>query len=473
MKRLLFLIIVLFCSLSLWSQLSVKSFRLLPDVKFAGDSLPVKDQNGDICALIKVLTTESDFSCDGGMSGIVQKIVKSDGFWLFIPNGSKRITISHDRLGVLRDYMYTEPIVSGGVYEMVLSGEKLKTIVVEQKEEEVTIVWVIVKSTPVGADFFVNDVRKGVTPLSFKMASGKYIFRLEKPKYNSLSGDLRLTGEEPDGKKEVALELKPALAMLKINSSPEDGATVSLDGVELGEKTPMKLENLKFGKYSITVRKEMFLPAVEEIVFNQNDTIEKTVQLKPNFGTVSVTAQPEVSIFMDSIQVGKGIFKSRIPAGTHTFEARKENLKFKKEVRTVQSGDNLNIVMVVQTDQGTIDINSEPTRAIVSINGVAYGKTPYVQKKMAIGTYNLKIEKEGYEPIVMPVKVEEALTSTVRVTLKTIPLVAAPADSAKSVPSAPKMGQDTAKTIVKIQKQVEKTYKQAEKKVIELFKKLK
>lgn len=460
MKHFLLLLILVVCSASVWSQtLSIKSFKLLEDVSYEGAGLPVRDQNGDICALVKVVTAETDFECDGGMSGIVKMERKNNGFWLFIPSGSKRITIKHDKLGVLRDYAYPEAITAGAIYEMVLTDEKVKTIVVNQEEKN-TIVWLVVKTAPVGAELYINDVKRGVTPLTLKLTNGRYSYYLDKPKYNRLTGDFILTGEEPDGKKELTLNMLQAIAVLKIGTEPETGATVLLDGKEISQKTPVSIEAMKLGKYSVVVQKEMYLPASEEITITNNDTIQRTYQLKPNFGTVGVTAPEDAMIYIDSVLVGKGFYHNRIAPGIHTFQAKKEQVKFKTETLDIVSGDQKTVTLVVQTDQGTIEINSEPSKATVYINEKNFGKTPFRITKMQVGKYYIKLEKEGFEPVNMPIVVEENVSAPVSVTLKALPI--AVADSALTVKTVPSVPNDSLKTIEKIQKQVGVKYKQVE-----------
>ena len=51
-------------------QISVKSFRKLETDLDARVTEPIKDQNGDLCAIIKVQTTQSGFYFDGGQLGI-------------------------------------------------------------------------------------------------------------------------------------------------------------------------------------------------------------------------------------------------------------------------------------------------------------------------------------------------------------------------------------------------------------------
>ena len=51
-------------------QLAVKSFRSLPHDMDALQNYPLKDQNGEICAIVKVQTLEKGFLFDNGSIGI-------------------------------------------------------------------------------------------------------------------------------------------------------------------------------------------------------------------------------------------------------------------------------------------------------------------------------------------------------------------------------------------------------------------
>ncbi|PGH37804.1 MAG: PEGA domain-containing protein, partial [Candidatus Nephrothrix sp. EaCA] len=90
-----------------------------------------KDQNGDVCALIKAVTTETGFDWDGDQLGIVKTLQKKGEIWIYVPFGAKRITISHAALGVLRNYAYPLNIEKAAVYEMALTTGKVVTVVQE------------------------------------------------------------------------------------------------------------------------------------------------------------------------------------------------------------------------------------------------------------------------------------------------------------------------------------------------------
>lgn len=117
-------IMILFIALmSLWlseasaQKYSVMSFRLLPNDVSAFIS-PVTDLNGDDCALIKIQASE-DFVFSTPL-GIVKRIDKTGEIWLYVPKGTKKITLKHAEWGVLRDYLLPVRIDSHMTYEMIL-----------------------------------------------------------------------------------------------------------------------------------------------------------------------------------------------------------------------------------------------------------------------------------------------------------------------------------------------------------------
>jgi len=86
------------------ATLSVQSFQLLPNDLDARVHYPKKDQNNEVSALIKVVTTQTGFSFDVGSLGVVAQEQKSGEIWVYVPRGVQRITITHPQLGVLRNY---------------------------------------------------------------------------------------------------------------------------------------------------------------------------------------------------------------------------------------------------------------------------------------------------------------------------------------------------------------------------------
>ena len=81
----------------------------------------VHDQNGNVCALIKVETTQKGFTFDVGVLGVVSVVEQPAEIWVYVPFGIRKITIQHPQLGILRDYPIPFAIEKGRTYKMKLS----------------------------------------------------------------------------------------------------------------------------------------------------------------------------------------------------------------------------------------------------------------------------------------------------------------------------------------------------------------
>ena len=100
---------------------SVASFRSLPN-DVSAFIHPVRDLNNEACALIKVVAP-SDFAFSTPL-GIVKRKDEVGEIWLYLPKGTKLLTIKHPEWGVLRDYRLGRPLESRMTYELQLNLPK-------------------------------------------------------------------------------------------------------------------------------------------------------------------------------------------------------------------------------------------------------------------------------------------------------------------------------------------------------------
>ena len=82
----------------------------------------VRDLNDEACALIKVIAP-SDFAFSTPL-GIVKRKDEVGEIWLYLPKGTKMLTLKHPEWGVLRDYNLGKPLESRMTYEMKLKLPK-------------------------------------------------------------------------------------------------------------------------------------------------------------------------------------------------------------------------------------------------------------------------------------------------------------------------------------------------------------
>src|SRR6218665_1030570 len=416
MKFLFIIVLVLFTVHLLTAQhIAVKSFRVLENDLDARTNFPRKDQNGDICALIKVVTTETGFDWDGDQLGIRKTLQKKGEIWIYVPFGAKRITISHAVLGVLRNYAYPLNIEKATVYEMALTTVKVVTAV---QEEKIKTVWLVLSSNPPGADVYIKSVLRGSAPYTEKMKPGKYAYRLEKALYHSESGTVEITGDESDGKKEISVALRPAFGYLQIAAEPENGAGVFIDDVELPKKTPCKSGVLKSGIHRVTCRLNMYQPKSIDILIEDGKTTHQTMILTPNFSFITIVSQPLADIYIDGVKTGEGKYTGRILPGRHTIEGKlAQHASDEQDIETAAGKDTV-INLALRPIEGNVDIISHPIGASLYINDALKGTTPLTLNKMLVGVYQLSLVKTGFETVSRNIEVQEGKTTEVDISLK-------------------------------------------------------
>ncbi len=104
-------------------KFKVSVFRTLPNDVTAFIS-PVYDLNGEACALVKVVAS-ADFAFSSPL-GVVKRENKTGEVWLYLPKGSKLLTIKHPQWGVMRDYRFSKPLESHVTYEMNLATPEVR-----------------------------------------------------------------------------------------------------------------------------------------------------------------------------------------------------------------------------------------------------------------------------------------------------------------------------------------------------------
>ena len=94
MKKILIILLLFATGMNLLAEISVKSFRKLESDMSARIDAKKIDQNGDVCAIVKVVSIQTGFSWEPDGLGIVGAIPKVGEYWLYVPFGAKR-TLAH------------------------------------------------------------------------------------------------------------------------------------------------------------------------------------------------------------------------------------------------------------------------------------------------------------------------------------------------------------------------------------------
>ena len=405
MKRFLG-VIFLIVSINCFSQtMSVSSFKLLEtdlDANTAGTS--ERDQNGEIAALIKVVTNQTGFTFDGGALGIVKTKPTPGEIWVYIPRGAKKITIKHPQLGVLRDYPFPCPIEAARTYEMILVTGSVQTIVNQDAGGQ----YLVMNVDPPSAIVYIDDNEVSLQngSLSKFLSYGNHTYRISNPLYDTDAGSFEI-GQE---KKELNIKLQPSYGILTINTTPENGANVFIDDdIESVGITPFTTKKLKKGLHKFRFQLAGYdSKTISHEVHSDGSTQPLEVALTSNFASVTINVPDGCSLFINNEDKGVGIWKGRLDEGLYRIEVRKPGHASVKETITVEKGEEKVISLAAPTPMyGSLNVTSNPIEATIFIDNEKVGKTPDILNKVLVGTHSIRFEKDGFEPEIKEISIAE------------------------------------------------------------------
>lgn len=131
MKR-LFIISLLILNSSLSTLLLAQEFSVVSFKQLANDVTafitPVLDIEGEPCALVRVVGSK-DFEFSTPL-GIRKRTNLTGEILIYLPGGSKKITIKHPQWGVLRDYRFPQALQGQHSYELTIKEPEREGVVV-------------------------------------------------------------------------------------------------------------------------------------------------------------------------------------------------------------------------------------------------------------------------------------------------------------------------------------------------------
>ncbi len=388
MKTLTTIFLLLTVTAGLFGEIAVKSFRKLETDLDARVYAKKIDQNGDVCAIIKVVTTQNGFIWEPDGLGIIKSEWKNGEYWLYLPYGAKHLTIKHDKLGILRDYMYPIPIEKATVYEMVLISGKVITSV----EEEIASQWLIINTEPEDAMVYMDGQFMKNGMYQTKLKPGKYTYRVESPLYHPEIGIIHMT----DVKNELNVKLKPAFGDISVTTEPEQGAKVIVDGRVQLKTTPCKTEPLTAGEHNVQVVKEMYQPVTKKIMVAEGQTTPLSIVMESNFAEVSIVTKANATIYINNQLKDTSAWHGRLIPGVYTLEAKLERYRTAKQDIEVADGDKRSFTLQPTPIYGALDVISTPAGAKIRIDSATYQTTPSTIEKLLIGKHTVQLQKTGY-----------------------------------------------------------------------------
>ena len=418
MKKVLLFIFALI-SINLFSQIQVKenSFRKIDGFVML-DKKDHYDDNDNPMALIKISTENisleqrAKFYFKGNLETYFDKHLQEDGqLYLYVSAVAPFVEIIHSEYGKI-EYTFPFDLCDFCGYEMVVQYINPNAY---QGPEKPNINYLIISSDQENAEIFIDDEYVGDGEVSKTLSIGTtHTWRIECKYYHTESGSVSIT----DGDAAVIERtMRPAYGFLEIESRPESGALIYIDNERVG-KTPFKTDKLASGGYTVKVVKEMYKQAEQKFTVVDGQTTNAVLNMTPNFVNVTINTDSESDIYLDNEYKGKGTWKGRLPEGTHYVEARKASHETSSKNVNIVLGEDVTITVdAPRAICGFLNVNSDPMRAEIYIDGKHHGQTPKIITDLLVGNHELKLVKQGYAVLKKTITITESETLNLKETL--------------------------------------------------------
>lgn len=250
-------------------EISVTRFKRLANDLTARVTAPKRDQNNEPCAIIKVVTKDKGLFFEPDALGITAREDQPGEIWLYVPHGAKRITIKHERFGIIRNYFYGEPIDKATVYELILHVPEVKgeKIIVRQ---EVTEQALMMNYAPSQAQIFIDDVLQktnGNGAFTAVLPLGQHNYRVVAPHYTEEKGSFDIVPERPTA---LNASLPPVFGFMTVASNM-DKTDVTVNGNHVGE-LPYASDTIAIGTYKVNAKRKWYLPQEKDVEVRPTET---------------------------------------------------------------------------------------------------------------------------------------------------------------------------------------------------------
>ncbi|MCF7911502.1 MAG: PEGA domain-containing protein [Candidatus Cloacimonetes bacterium] len=355
MKRVLFLFfITLFVSIIFAEGLEVLSFEEDPyDIR--GFVNPIKDANGDNCALIRI---EHNLSGDVHLIDVeVFKRQKEAGnvVYFYISKWEKAVTITTEKYLPCK-YSMPENLEPERTYVLTLFGSG--------EGEDINNIGVTITTEPAGATVYINNVKLAKkTPSGDFFVAGTYPIRIELADYQIFTTEIEILPPEV----EKHYVLKPDFGTIEIVSEPEVNMEVFLNDVKVG-KTPLTLKRQISGTYKLRAEHELYVAEEQEFDLKPEEHKRISVKAIQNFGTLTIYTLPGAKVYLNDELISEYKNLRLVPQTLNMkVELAKHHPAEKRQI--LNSGDKLEIDLMPEPITGTVLVTPDPIDAQILLTG--------------------------------------------------------------------------------------------------------
>lgn len=246
----------------------------------------------------------------------------------------------------------------------------------------------VIETVPTGATIYMNGKSAGIAPIKTDTLSAGQLQILAK--LEGFKDFTRSVNFEPGTKKKLIVRLT------SLDTTPSPAAPVPAD---MPKTVPEVAANpqpiLKPAPVSETVKHDS-VPTTAAV---QTPTVNDTAQAKTGFVALRLELIPtHAKLSINGTKVDSTPYESdSLTPGNFEIIAQASGYKTFQRIITLEAGARKKITLRLSTARAPLSITSTPDSALVYIDDILKGTTPYTTDTLPDGSYFLRVEKKGYD----------------------------------------------------------------------------
>ena len=205
----------------------------------------------------------------------------------------------------------------------------------------------------------------------------------------------------------AAIEQLVDWSFLTITSIP-DQAMVVIDGIEYGQT--FFQDKIAPGSHTIRLTKPMYYSVVKEIELEPGGMLPLDMNLKPNYGSISISSEPAgARIMLNERQEIDSTPNTVSPlqSGQYTLTLSLPEYRDYTQEITISDGVETKINAQLVPAYGWLSLSSTPTESKVFLGDREIGTTPVSEYRIPSGDYILSIKKPFYKEYQEMITIED------------------------------------------------------------------
>lgn len=248
-------------------------------------------------------------------------------------------------------------------------------------------------SSPSGASVYVNNVFKGITPISISMPTGTYTVKMSRTCYYDASSQAVVTC---NGNTPVNLTLTPVYGSVMFTSNPS-GATVNENSVPLGT-TPFTKHDVLPGLHNYVFVKSCYQNCDQLLNTICLTNYSLNCNLTPLSASINFSSSPSgAEVYENAAYLGTTPFtKSDVTPDSHTY-VFKANCYDDCSQLISACGGSQSVDCALSALETIVQFSSTPSGAEVYEDSTLLGATPFSKNDVSQGQHSYIAKLSGYQ----------------------------------------------------------------------------